>query len=71
MTDQKFLADLGSRIKQLRSEKGITQNGLAILCGFEKANMSRIEAGKTNISILTLRKICGALKVRISDFFTE
>ncbi|MBL7742629.1 MAG: helix-turn-helix transcriptional regulator [Chitinophagaceae bacterium] len=69
MTDLKFLVSLGARIKELRIEKNMTQNELAIQCNFEKASMSRIESGKTNITVLTLRKISKALEVDIAEFF--
>ena len=69
MTDPNFLASVGSIIKELRLQKGMTQNELAIQCNFEKASMSRIESGKTNITLLTLRKISRALEVEIRDFF--
>ncbi|HLG38717.1 MAG TPA: helix-turn-helix transcriptional regulator [Chitinophagaceae bacterium] len=69
MTDPKFLAGLGARIKEIRTKKDMTQNDLAIQCNFEKASMSRIESGKTNITVLTLRKISNALSVDISEFF--
>lgn len=45
----------------------MTQAGLARLCKLEKANMSRIEAGKTNFTILTLKKISHSLDVEIVD----
>ena len=69
MPDHKFLPLLGGRIKELRVKKEMTQCELAILCNFEKASMSRIESGKTNVTILTLRKICNALEVDIGEFF--
>ena len=69
MTDQKFLTKLGARIKALRAAKEMTQNDLANRCDFEKASMSRIEAGKTNITILTLHKISRALDIDIPEFF--
>ena len=69
MTDPNFLASVGSIIKELRLQKGMTQNELAIQCNFEKASMSRIESGKTNITLLTLRKISRALEVEIREFF--
>ena len=69
MTQAKFLASLGTRIKELRLSKKMTQNGLAADCDFEKSSMSRIEAGKTNITVLTLRKISKALDVEINEFF--
>ncbi|MBL7738330.1 MAG: helix-turn-helix transcriptional regulator [Chitinophagaceae bacterium] len=69
MTDIKFLEALGARIKELRIKKGITQHELAIRCDFEKASMSRIESGKTNITVLTLRKISNALGTEMTEFF--
>jgi len=69
MTNSKFLAGLGARIRELRLNKDMTQNDLAVQCDFEKASMSRIESGKTNITVLTLHKICKALDVEIVEFF--
>jgi transcriptional regulator with XRE-family HTH domain len=52
---------LGRRINELRESKGITQQDLAAVCNFEKANLSRLEAGRTNPNIVTLYQICQAL----------
>jgi transcriptional regulator with XRE-family HTH domain len=71
MTDIKFLAVLGERIKKLRLKKSITQMEPAMLCGFEKESMSRIESGKTNITVPTPRKICKGLDVEITEFFKD
>jgi transcriptional regulator with XRE-family HTH domain len=71
MTDTKFLANLGGRIKELRQKQEITQNELAVRCEFEKASMSRIESGKTNITVLTLNKISKALDVDMTEFFNK
>ena len=69
MGNEQFLVQLGSRIKQIRSEKKMSQVNLAAKCDFEKASMSRIESGKTNSTILTLRKISDALEVTVADLF--
>jgi len=47
--------------------KPISQQDLAALCNFEKSNMNRIEAGRTNLTIGTLLKICEALEVKLAD----
>ena len=57
---------IGERIRLIRESKGITQQDLAASCNFEKTNMSRIEAGRTNPTISTLYKISQALGVTIS-----
>jgi transcriptional regulator with XRE-family HTH domain len=47
----------------------MTQNDLAVQCNFEKASMSRIESGKSNMTLLTLKKISLVLEVEIYEFF--
>jgi putative transcriptional regulator len=62
-----LLISIGNRIRSLREEKGISQQDLAALCNFEKANMRRIEAGRTNPTIYTLHKISQALGINLSE----
>ena len=71
MNDPKFLAALGARIRELRLKRHLTQNELAILCNFEKASMSRIESGQTNVTIYTLKKISKALEVHITELLKD
>lgn len=58
---------VGQRIKTMREEKGLTQQGLADLCNFEKSNMSRIEAGRTNLTLKSLLTISEALNIQIKQ----
>lgn len=58
---------VGNKIKLLRESKGVSQQDLAAMCNFEKGNMSRLEAGRTNPTITTLYKISQALDVKITD----
>ncbi len=58
---------IGNRIKSLRESKGISQQDLAAICNFEKANLSRIEAGRTNPTISTLYKISQALEISVAE----
>ncbi|MGI6677867.1 MAG: helix-turn-helix domain-containing protein [Dehalobacterium sp.] len=58
---------IGQRIRELRESKGISQQNLAAVCNFEKANLSRIEAGRTNPTVSTLYKISQALEITISE----
>ena len=69
MERNEFLISLGSRIREIRKQKKMTQEQLSNVCEFEKANLSRIESGLTNPTILTLLKMSRALEVRLSDFF--
>jgi len=67
MDDRQLFFGIGERIRQLRTERGISQQDLAALCDFEKSNMSRIESGKTNLTLKNMYKISRALGVRLSD----
>lgn len=67
MNKEELQIIIGSRIKLLRESKGVSQQDLAALCNFEKGNMSRLEAGRTNPTITTLYKISQALEVKIID----
>ncbi|MDP2335147.1 MAG: helix-turn-helix transcriptional regulator [Bacteroidota bacterium] len=58
---------IGNRIRLLRESKGVSQQVLAAMCNFEKGNMSRIEAGRTNPTFTTLYKISQALGIKITD----
>lgn len=58
---------IGQRIRELRESKGISQQNFAAICNFEKANLSRIEAGRTNPTVSTLYKISQALEITISE----
>lgn len=67
MEERKVLIDLGKRIKEVRTGKGLTQSALAEHCKCEKAAMSRIESGHINLTILTLQKISTALNTPMCE----
>ena len=67
MNSDQILKKIGAHIKEIRELKGISQQDLASSCNFEKANMSRIESGRTNFTISTLHKISQALEITISQ----
>lgn len=67
MDKSEYLKSIGHKIKLIRESKGITQQKLAADCNFEKSNMSRIEAGRTNPTIYTLYTISIALGVDLCD----
>ncbi|MEI9935290.1 MAG: helix-turn-helix transcriptional regulator [Ferruginibacter sp.] len=71
MTEIELLHKVGSKIKKIRGTKNMTQKKLAEECRFEKANMSRIESGQTNATMLTLHKISSALDVSVAELFAD
>ena len=65
--DEVFLRALGNRIASVRKEKHLTQIELAYRCDLEKTNLNRIEAGNTNPTALTLKKIAANLGVPMAE----
>ncbi len=68
---QQILTALGSKIKHHRTNRQLSQAALAEACGLQKANLSRIESGKTNITMLTLVSIAHGLNVTVVELFSE
>lgn len=52
---------LGKKIKQLRHNKGVSQEELADIVGVHRTYIGMIERGEKNITILTLSKFVKAL----------
>ena len=65
MNKDELLIAIGKNIKKIRESKNISQAELAAKCNYEKSNMSRIESGKTNMTIGTLLTISNALDVSL------
>ncbi|MFM2306899.1 MAG: hypothetical protein RLZZ367_1568 [Bacteroidota bacterium] len=71
MSEENYLIEIGRKIREKRKEKRMSQDEVAALCDIEKANLSRIENGKTNSTILTLRKISLVLFNHTSELFLD
>jgi len=65
------LLAIGSRIRQLRNERGLTLQTLAELTGLSASLLSLVERGKTSPSIGTLVAIAHAFDVHMTDLMPE
>lgn len=65
------LKKIGNRLQELRLQKNLTQKELAFLVDVEISQITRIERGIINTSILNLMRITDALEISISDFFKD
>jgi len=61
----------GSNLKSLRLEKELSQLDLAAMCNFEKTTISRIENGRTNITLKTVIILAHALEIDLQTLFKE
>lgn len=60
---------LGRKIREIRLNKKLSQLDVASRCKFEKTTISRIENGRTNVTLKTLTVLAFVLEVEIKDFF--
>lgn len=56
---------IGTRIKELREERGLTQAELAEKSGLLQANLARVESGKYSTGLDILGRIASSLGCRI------
>ena len=66
---RQFLIGLGKNVARLRKAKGLKQAEFAYKCNMDKANLIRIEKGRTNPTSLTLRKLAKVLEIKTQSFF--
>ncbi|MFZ3090383.1 MAG: helix-turn-helix transcriptional regulator [Nitrospirota bacterium] len=60
---------LGSRIKELRKLRGLSQEKLSEKINIDPKHLSRIEVGRGFPSLDTLERIATVLNVELKDFF--
>lgn len=63
--------NLGKKIKEMRNQKGLTQEELADRCELTKGYISQLENNLNSPSIATLTDILAALGSNLSEFFRE
>ncbi len=63
--------DLGFRIKQLRTLRKLSQKEVALDLGINQGQYSRIESGKVEPTLASLRKIAKVFELSISELLKE
>lgn len=59
----------GDRVKQLRNERGISQEKFALSIDMDRTYYASVESGKRNISILNIEKIAKGLNISLEELF--
>jgi transcriptional regulator with XRE-family HTH domain len=60
---------VGSRIRELRHELGISQEALALKSEVDRTYVTDVENGRRNVSLEILERLINALEVTFSEFF--
>ena len=55
---------VGARVRELRNQKGLSQEKLALAADIDRTYIASVESGKRNISIVNLEKLI--LRVTLS-----
>jgi len=64
--------NIGLRIKEIRTEKNLTQEAVAFKAEIDRTFMNHVENGKRNVSVETLEKIlCNGLDTNFYEFFNK
>ena len=65
MEKEEWRKKIGEQVRQRRESLGMTQSALSQRTGLDRANISKIEGGRYNVSIDILSRIAVALKCEI------
>jgi len=62
---------VGNRIRELRNQKGISQEELAFKASLNASHLSKIERGEKSPTLGSLEKIVKALEISFPDLFNN
>lgn len=60
----------GSLIRDLRVQRGLSQEEFALLCGVHRTYVGSIERGEKTVTIETAHRLAEALGVTLSEIFS-
>ncbi len=63
------LAQFGAHIRELRQQRGLSQERLAELAGLHRTYLGGVERGERNVSLINLVAIADALDLSLSAMF--
>ncbi len=59
----------GRAVRQVRKNRGFSQEAFADLCGIDRSYMGCVERGESNLALVNIEKIVRALNMPLSEFF--
>src|SRR5215467_1744320 len=65
--EEGFLEQLGQRVRNMRSLRGMSRKVLARVSGISERYIAQLESGKGNVSIVLLRRVANAMGAHLQD----
>lgn len=59
----------GNRVRELRKEKGLSQEKFALAVGLDRTYIASLEAGKRNVSLQNIAKIANGFNMSLAELF--
>lgn len=59
----------GKRLKELRNQKGLSQEKFALQIEMNRTYYASVEAGRRNVSLNNIKKIAEGLEVSLEELF--
>lgn len=69
MSGKEEVREFGKRLRNLRRQKGYSQEKLAELASLHRNYIGMIERGERNVTLLKIKKIARALNIEIKELF--
>jgi XRE family transcriptional regulator, aerobic/anaerobic benzoate catabolism transcriptional regulator len=66
-SDPEFLGALGRRVREMREQRGMARKALSQAAQISERYLAALEGGEGNASVILLRRVAGALGVRLVD----
>lgn len=66
-TKRNILVNFGEKVREIRKEKGLSQEELAYKADLHRTYIGMIERAEKNITLLNIEKIAIALEVNIKE----
>jgi transcriptional regulator with XRE-family HTH domain len=70
-TDTEILQQFGANLKKIRLAKGYSLRDVEAASNIDNGTISKMEAGKINITILTIVRLAQALEVDLNDLISS
>jgi len=67
---REIIVKFGNKVRDERKKLGISQEELAARAGVHRTYIGMLERAEKNITLENIDKICKALGLNISDFFS-